>query len=648
VTTVTVAGGAPLLGTVVTPGDKSISHRALLLAALADGVTVISGLSDGADVAHTRAAVDALGAAVTDAPDGSVRVHGGRDRLHPPGHPVDCGNSGTGLRLLAGLVAGLEGDTVLTGDESLSARPMDRIAVPLAAMGATLEGRGAQCLPPLTVHGGHLTGIDWSVPMSSAQVKSCILLAGLSAEGPTVVTEAVATRMHTEEMLAAAGVDVQVEPWGQGGRRITLQPGTPRAGEVVVPGDPSQAAFWVVAGCLVPGSTVTVARVYGGAERTGFVAVLQRMGADVVARPAAVGHGPPVVDLVARASTLQGTEVAAAEIPSLDEVPALAVAAAAARGTTVFRDVGELRVKEVDRLAATAALVSAIGGRAEVVGDDLFVHGTAGALRHAGTASGGDHRMAMAAAVAALAAGPGTSTIDGFDAVDTSYPMFVSDLGRLAGPGVAVTGAGAHDRGLRIVAIDGPAGSGKSTVSRLVAARLGVPRLDTGAMYRSVAWAALERGIDPSDADAVAALAERVDIEVDGERTTVDGVEVTEAIRTPEVSAAVSAVAANPRVRGTMVVRQRRWAREHGGAVVEGRDIGTVVFPRAELKVYLDASAEERARRRADETAAGVARRDHLDSTRAASPLSVPVGARVLDTTGRSVEDVVEEVLSWL
>ncbi len=210
-----------------------------------------------------------------------------------------------------------------------------------------------------------------------------------------------------------------------------------------------------------------------------------------------------------------------------------------------------------------------------------------------------------------------------------------------------MTGAGTQIRALPVIAIDGPAGSGKSTVSRALAARLGIDRLDTGAMYRAVAWAALDRTIDPGDRDAVAAVARSIDIAV-GERVTVDGTDVTDAIRGPQVSAAVSAVAANPEVRAVMVRRQREWATEHGGGVIEGRDIGSVVFPGADLKIYLTASAEERARRRPEEGADAVARRDRIDSTRTVSPLGVAEGARVIDTTDREVADIVEEVVTWL
>jgi 3-phosphoshikimate 1-carboxyvinyltransferase len=643
-----VEGGVPCRGVVRTPGEKSISHRSVLLAALAEGTSVVHGLSDGADVAASLAAVEAMGVEVERPAEGTVMLHGGRTRLHSAAHPLDCGNSGTSMRLLCGFVAGFQWVTELVGDESLSLRPMDRVAEPLALMGASVSGRGERCLPPLRVEGGALHGIDWTSKMASAQVKSAILLAGLSATGGTVVRERVTTRTHTEEMLAEAGADITVEPWGEG-RVVTVRPSALKPVERTVPGDPSAAAFFAVAGAAVPGSAVDVADVYAGPARLGFVSVLQRMGADITLTSAegnAAGTRTATIRVRATTHPLQATDVPAAEIPSLDEVPALAVAAAVAVGTTVFSDVGELRVKEIDRLTAAVEMVEAFGASARVEGDTLSVTGVGGPLRGARFDSRGDHRMAMAAAVAALAAAPGErSLITGFDAAATSYPGFADDLRDLTGSG-REEGQDRAPRAL-LVAIDGPAGAGKSTVSTAVARHLGLERLDTGAMYRAVAALALERGVAPDDAAAVAALATTAEIVV-GPQVTIDGIDVTHKIRSPEVGRAVSVVAANPEVRAQLVKRQRSWAATHGGGVVEGRDIGSVVFPDAEVKVYLTASPEERARRRHDEAPEGVARRDRIDSTRDASPLRQADDAHHLDTTGRTVQDVVEEVLSWL
>jgi 3-phosphoshikimate 1-carboxyvinyltransferase len=387
-----VEGGVPCRGTVRTPGEKSISHRSVLLAALAEGSSVVHGLSDGADVAASLAAVEAMGVTVERRADGAVVLHGGRSRLHAPEQPLDCGHSGTSMRLLVGLVAGLPWATELIGDESLSSRPMDRVAEPLGLMGAVIGGEGARCLPPLHVEGGALHGIDWTSKVVSAQVKSAILLAGLSATGDTTVREAVTTRAHTEEMLVEAGADLRVEPWGEG-RVVTVRASTLRPVERTVPGDPSAAAFFVVAGCVAAAGAVDVAQVYDGPARLGFMGVLARMGADVSTEPS----GPHEATLRARPGPLRATEIAAHEIPSLDEVPILAVAAAVAEGTTVFTDVAELRVKEVDRLAAVADMVEAFGATARVEGDTLSITGRDGPLRGARFDSRGDHRMAMAA-----------------------------------------------------------------------------------------------------------------------------------------------------------------------------------------------------------------------------------------------------------
>ncbi len=426
--TQSISGGSPLTGTLTVPGDKSISHRALLLAALAEGTSTITGLSTGDDVARTRAAVAALGAAVAEE-DGTVTVHGGRSRLQPPVDPLDLGNSGTGLRLLTGVAATLPGSTTLTGDDSLRNRPMDRVAEPLVRMGAAMTGTGDRYLPPVTVTGGHLHGIDYTPPMASAQVKSAVLLAGIAADGQTVVREPVATRAHTEDLLAAAGADIEVG-WDGGTKVIRVRRSTLGCGAYTVPGDPSQAAFWLVGATIVPGSLVTVASITLDAERLGFLGVLRRMGATIEIEDPDTGYG----SVTGYTCALHGTVVDASEIPSLDEVPILAVAAAAALGRTRFEDVGELRVKESDRLAGTVELVRTFGGQAEVEGDTLVVEGTGEPLRPGAFDAGGDHRMAMAAAVAGAACPGGPTVITGWESVATSYPGFVDDLVRLTAP----------------------------------------------------------------------------------------------------------------------------------------------------------------------------------------------------------------------
>lgn len=432
--TLVLAAGTPLRGRVRVPGDKSISHRALILGALAEGRSEIRGLSDGEDVARTAAAVVALGAGCTP-----VQVTG-RGRLEQPDGPLYCGNSGTTMRLLAGAVAPSTRRVVLTGDASLSQRPMDRVARPLHAMGVGVTGAGERCLPPLVVEGGAVRGIDYTPPMASAQVKGCVLLAALGADGETIVREPVPTRRHTEELLELCGA--QIEQSDEGGTHVVrLEPSVLRPFELDVPGDPSQAAFWIVAACTVPGSDVVVEGIYVGPGRRGFLDVLSRMGARVVEAPVR-GDGvmEHVADVHVRAGVLHGTDVEAGEITGLDEVPALAVAAAVAEGTTVLRGVGELRVKESDRFTGVMSLVRAFGGTAEADGDDLVVAGVP-ELRPATFDSAGDHRMAMAAAVAGLAAGAGETTITGWRATATSYPAFAAHLRTLTGFHDAEVGA---------------------------------------------------------------------------------------------------------------------------------------------------------------------------------------------------------------
>ena len=412
-----VVGGGPLRGELRVPGDKSISHRALLMAALADGVSSISGLSDGADVAATAGAVQALGAAVDSAGD-VVVVRGGD--LREPSGPIDVGNSGTTIRLLAGIAAGWPFTTILAGDASVNQRPMDRIGEPLKLMGADVQGVDGGRRAPLRITGGGLRGIDWQPPVASAQVKGAVLLAGLFAAGETVVRESVPTRAHTEEMLAAFGADVRVSD-----DRVAVRASRPAPFDFAVPGDPSAAAFWMVGAALVPGSAVTVRDTYQGQGRDGYLRVLRRMGADLSVLPA----GDRRVHVSCRSGPLRGVTVAASEVPDLiDEIPVLAVAAAVADGPTRFEGAGELRHKESDRLRSVVGGLAALGARAEVDGETLVVHGGA-QLRGGRVDAAGDHRIAMAFCIAGLAAG-GETVIEGWRSVATSYPGFVGDLVR--------------------------------------------------------------------------------------------------------------------------------------------------------------------------------------------------------------------------
>ncbi len=418
-----VQGGRSVRGVVRVPGDKSVSHRALLLAALAEGTSVVHGLSTGEDVAHTRAAMAAMGVRF----DGE-QITGGD--LHEPGQVIDVGNSGTGIRLLAGWCAARPWLTILQGDASIARRPMDRVVEPLTRMGAAIDGRVGGRFPPLVVRGGQLRGIDYELPVASAQVKGAVLLAGVGADGETIVRERAPSRVHTEELLALAGADIEVMPDpDQGGRVVRVRRSRLTPFTLDVPCDPSQAAFWIVAACIAPDSDVTLERVYVGPARAAFLAVLQRMGADIEV----TDRGVNTADIRARTSALRATSVGGEEVPGLiDEIPVLAVAAAVAEGTTTFRDAGELRVKESDRVTTTVAMLHALGVSAEPRPDGLAVRGGgAGSLRGGQVDSHGDHRIAMSAAIAALGA-TGETAIDGWGAVATSYPGFEEELQRCA------------------------------------------------------------------------------------------------------------------------------------------------------------------------------------------------------------------------
>ncbi|WP_419919608.1 3-phosphoshikimate 1-carboxyvinyltransferase [Candidatus Poriferisocius sp.] len=425
--TITVDGPRRFIGRLRVPGDKSISHRALMIAALGHRPCRIRGLSDGDDVVHTRRAVQALGAQVENIEPGEVTVTGG---LSGARESIYLGNSGTGIRLLAGMVANRDFVTTLDGDSSVRRRPMDRIIVPLSAMGASILGSGAGgSLAPLTIEGRALRGIEYTLPVASAQVKGAVLLAALRAGGPTTVHEPVPTRTHTEEMLAAAGVRVESDNGS-----VTVWPG-----EVVpphtlrVPGDPSQAAFWLVGACLTAGSDLTVESVYLGRARAGFLDVLRRMGADIAVDSSSG-------DIRARYRELRATRVAAGELPGcIDEIPILAVAAAMAEGVTVVEGIAELRVKETDRVAAIAEMLAALGRQCRIDGDTLEITGGGGSSARKPRKPGrwivdsrGDHRMAMAAAIAG-AVGAGSVTVEGFEATTTSYPGFARDLSRSTG-----------------------------------------------------------------------------------------------------------------------------------------------------------------------------------------------------------------------
>jgi 3-phosphoshikimate 1-carboxyvinyltransferase len=416
---VKIEPAAAIAGHIAVPGDKSISHRAVMIGAVAEGETLVRHFGRSADTEATIAAVRALGVTVDEDDVDTIRVQGaGLRGLREPSAPIDCGNSGTTLRLLAGLLAGQTGRFELTGDDSLRGRPMDRIATPLAEMGARLET--ADDKPPLTVEGGRLTAIHYELSVASAQVKSCILHAGLFADGRTTVVEPLATRDHTELMLAAAGADVTRRP-----DRVSIGPAERlRLGEIDVPGDFSAAAPFVVAATLLPGSELTIHDVGLNPRRTGLLDVLERMGARITAMHRHRSGGEPVGDLLVQSTPLVATTIRAEEVPRMvDELPLFALAAACARGQSTVTGARELRVKETDRIETVTTSLRALGIRIQKRDDGFGVRGVPTRPKGGGMGSSGDHRIAMLGAVAGLVSREGVELRDA-EAVAVSFPGF--------------------------------------------------------------------------------------------------------------------------------------------------------------------------------------------------------------------------------
>jgi 3-phosphoshikimate 1-carboxyvinyltransferase len=419
----------PLRGGLRPPPDKSISHRAALIAAMGDGETPIEGYLDSADTRSTLAAIAALGATVEGVDGAAIAptiTVGGVGLSGAAPAAIDAGNAGTLLRLLPGWLAGQpRGEWTLDGDDSIRRRPVDRIATPLREMGAKLSCREDR-LPPLKVEAAPLHGVSYEMPVASAQVKSCLLFAGLLAEGTTWVGEPLRSRDHTERMLAAAGAEVA---WLRGG--VSVRP-TERIepGPIAVPTDFSSAAFFVVAALLVPGSEVALEGVGINPTRTGLLRVLDRMGAQIEVEPVGERGGEPTGTIRARASLLQGTEIGGEEIPlAIDELPLLALAACFAEGATTIRDAAELRRKESDRIATTSEALIAVGAEVEPAEDGMRIEGGAD-LRGGKVDSHGDHRIAMLGAVAGLASREGVE-VEGMGAAAVSYPRFEADLASL-------------------------------------------------------------------------------------------------------------------------------------------------------------------------------------------------------------------------
>lgn len=424
----TITPGKPLRGTITVPGDKSITHRAIILTALAEGVGRISRYCRGEDCLNTMRALQALGVTIEETVD-ELRVHGkGLWGLAEPGGIVDCGNSGTGIRLLTGLLAGQDFFTVLTGDASIRRRPMGRIVKPLREMGATITGRKGGELAPLAVNGTRLRGITYASPVASAQIKSSILLAALFAEGTTRLSEPRLSRDHTERLFQFYGLPLKRE-----GTTLVME-GRPSVGwsavpELMIPGDLSAAAFFIVGATIVPGSEVTITGVGVNPTRTGLLEVMNRMGADIQLLNRRDVAGEPVADIRIKSASLKGIRIGPELIPqTIDEFPVLCVAAAVAEGETIITGAEELRVKESDRIATMATELRAMGAKMAEEPDGMVIHGLGrpkenGRLNATEGQSHGDHRVAMSLAIGGLTASTNT-VINETDCIETSFPDF--------------------------------------------------------------------------------------------------------------------------------------------------------------------------------------------------------------------------------
>ena len=426
----------PISGELSVPGDKSISHRSIMLSSMSNGPCRIDGFLNSEDCLATVAAIRSLGIRIDVVDEEgndperptSLIVHGGSMRYTAPDRDIDCGNSGTTMRLLAGILAAQPFESRLTGDDSLTRRPMSRIMNPLKEMGASLEAVGENSCAPLIIRGGTLHPIRYELPVASAQVKSAILLAGLFTPGKTIVVEPVPTRDHTEKMLEFFQVNPRRE-----GNEISIYGGQKlESRDILVPGDISSAAFWIVAAAAQKGSDLMITNVGLNATRTGILDVLVRMGAQIQDHLAESGSGEPIGNVSVKGRGLKATTIGGSEIPNvIDELPILAVAAALADGTTIIKDAQELRVKETDRIAAVATNLRAMGVTVRDFHDGMEIEGGA-PLKGARLGSYGDHRIAMAFAIAGLFA-DGETVIEGAECVDTSYPGFSQHLAQIIG-----------------------------------------------------------------------------------------------------------------------------------------------------------------------------------------------------------------------
>jgi 3-phosphoshikimate 1-carboxyvinyltransferase len=612
------------------PGSKSITNRALVAAALADGTSTLSGVLFAEDTLAMMDCLALLGVGIeADPPTATVKVTGVAGRPQLPAEPLWVRQSGTTARFIVPVAALAPGSVRVDGDDQIRSRPQADLFDALSALGGRVEGSGGRL--PATIVGGSLSGGHVRVHGdTSSQFASALMLVAPALDTELVV-ELVGELVSapylemTAEVMRAFGAEVSVER----GRAFAVSPKPYEARRYTIEPDASTASYFFAA-AAVTGGRVAVPGLGSGSLQgdARFVDVLEAMGASV-------SRSDECTE-VRGADVLDGIEVDMADIS--DTAPTLGAIAPLAKDPVRVTGIGFIRNKESDRVAAVVEALGAVGASATEDADGFTV--SPGAVSGGVVVTRDDHRTAMAFTILGLAT-PGV-VIDDPGCVSKTFPGFFDAIDELRARG---------DANMRVLAIDGPAGSGKSTVAKALTVRLGLEYLDTGAMYRSVTQAALERDIDATNVLEIGALARHIEIDVGRERVLIDGADRTAEIRSPAVEALVSVVAANPAVREALRRQQRAWTRRRGGGILEGRDIGSVVFPSAMLKVYVTASPEERARRRSGQSGVPEAdmlreirRRDHLDSSRTDSPLRVGDGDEVIDTTGMTIDDVVETI----
>lgn len=639
-----------LSGKSIVPGDKSISHRSLIFASQALGVTHISGLLESEDVLATASALQKWGISINKKNGVWIVAGNGVGGLQASNDVIDCGNSGTSARLLMGLISAYDFTSFFSGDASLRKRPMKRIITPLSQMGAKFTSSAGDTLP-IAISGGKLSPIEYTLPVASAQVKSAILLAGLNIDGTSTVIEPTPSRDHSEKMMNFFGWNCQTEETAEGGRKISIAGGQQvenKQREIKVSGDTSSAAFPMVAALITPNSEITLNNVGLNPLRTGLFTSLKEMGADITISNERESGGEPVGDIIVKAGTLNAADIPAERAASMiDEYPILAVAAAYANGTSRFRGLHELRVKESDRLANMQQGLVACGVDAKIDGDDLIITGS--------TVKGGatidskhDHRIAMSFLILGLHSQQPVK-VTGTETIASSFPSFFDEMSKIGVEKVQDTGNINNIKPSRhmVIAIDGPAASGKGTLARRLADELGLKYLDTGSLYRAVGLQLAYHDKQPEDKAAAVKAAKELRLQdLRNPR-----------LRQEHIGRAASIVSAIPEVRAALLDFQRKTAAMDNGAVLDGRDIGTVVCPDADFKFFITAGIETRAQRRHrelsgqgvtviyDSVLEDLKERDERDSKRKSAPLKAADDAINIDTSNLDADAVFNQVI---